>query len=266
MPDVWRTQPRHPHQGAQRLYRIYTGKVGLVAEHSRRPSVLEECSRRGEQTEVLRTRDVTAKFAQRSQIWRAIARRWADKIGDGLEKLAANAAERHREARTGCGRVACSRIQITKSTVIDDVASIRSLWARIPATAVATHVRQSMPSSFSPRRPSRSQRIPSSSQAGKWLLLNLEPAAKTAFGLCSTLFAARLSYLSCHCAASLRAIAPLLSVHPSSHCVTSISNGQDLALPARDLRRNREIESTRRAARCSRPEIEPTACQWTNDD
>lgn len=45
----------------------------------------------------------------------------------------------------------CRVFKAAKLTAVDVVASIRSLRAKIPTTAVVIHLRQLMPSSFSPR-------------------------------------------------------------------------------------------------------------------
>lgn len=76
--------------------------------------------------------------------------------------------------------------QITKPTAIDVVASIRSLRARIPTTAVVIHSRQSMPSSFSPRKPSRSLSISSTSSG--WQVASAQARSSSCSGSLQTLF------------------------------------------------------------------------------
>ncbi len=66
-----------------------------------------------------------------------------------MEILAAIPAKRDRKGRTECERerVACSRSSGSRLLM---VASIRSLWTSIPATAVVFHLRQRIPSLFQP--------------------------------------------------------------------------------------------------------------------
>ena len=70
-------------------------------------------------TELPRTRDVTAKLAQRSQIWKGNTRGLTDKIGDGLEKAAAKLAELHRKGRTAGELTAIDDYRIT-SLLLDE--------------------------------------------------------------------------------------------------------------------------------------------------
>lgn len=239
---------------------------GVVAEHSRRPSHAR-LSGAGH-TEVRRTRVVTAKFAQRSQIPGDKARRWADKIGDGVGWLAAGPAERDRKDRAECegsSRVACSRSSSHRLSVV--VASIRCLWMSIPATAVVFHFRQLMPSSLSPRRPSRPHRIPPT------------PSGRQSAPAQARSSRPKPQLLSMHTLlsfSSLETTTPLLSqLHSHLACnaiaLLAILGILDVAL------RNDETEILLRGScerierssprtevcctRCNRPRIEPTASQ-----
>lgn len=149
-----------------------------MAEQSRRPSVLK-AARGGVSRRRCCGRELSPRSSHKDR------RICGQKLGDELIRSemawknslrgSPNATER---AEPNASERGASRVPDRQAHGCDVVASIRSLRARIPTTAVVIHLRQLMPSSVCPREPSRSQRIPPSPSS--W---QVAPAQARSFGL-----------------------------------------------------------------------------------